>query len=68
MKQLTLILFLCGTFFTAEGQEKIVYPLRMTLGQCIDFALCNSYSRQSVKLNEDVAQERYNQANKEVDF
>ena len=65
MKYITLILLLCGTFFTAEGQGKTVNPLRMKLEQCIDFALDNSYLRQSVKLNEEVAQERYNQANKE---
>ncbi|GHT31671.1 transporter [Bacteroidia bacterium] len=37
----------------------------MTLEQCIDFALSNSYSRQSVKLNEEAAQDRYNQSNME---
>ncbi|KAA6307585.1 hypothetical protein EZS27_040744, partial [termite gut metagenome] len=65
MKHIFLILFLCGTFFTAAGQEKTASPLQMTLQQCIDFALSNSYSRQSVKLNEEAAQDRYNQSTKE---
>ena len=65
MKHIPFILLLYGSFFTAAGQEKTVYPLRMTLEQCIDFALDNSYLRQSVKLNEEAAQERYNQANTE---
>ncbi|KAA6332341.1 hypothetical protein EZS27_019150, partial [termite gut metagenome] len=62
MRHIFLILFLCGTFFIAAGQEKTAYPLQMTLEQCIDFALSNSYSRQSVKLNEEAAQDRYNQS------
>ncbi|KAA6302556.1 MAG: Outer membrane protein TolC [Candidatus Ordinivivax streblomastigis] len=65
MKQIFLILFLGGIFFTASGQERTASPLKMTLQQCIDFALNNSYSRQSVKLNEEAAQDRYNQSTKE---
>ncbi|MDR2810026.1 MAG: TolC family protein [Tannerellaceae bacterium] len=60
-----LLLFLCGIFFTATGQEKTGQPLRMTLEQCIDFALNNSYSRQSVKLDEEAAQDRYHQSDME---
>jgi outer membrane protein len=65
MKRIFLILFLYGTFFIAAGQEKNSYPLRMTLEQCIDFALSNSYSRKSVKLNEEAAQDRYSQSGME---
>ena len=65
MKHITLILLLFGIIFTAEGQEKTDYPLRMTLEQCIDYALSNNFSRQSVKLNEEAAQDLYNQSNKE---
>ncbi|KAA6333029.1 Outer membrane efflux protein BepC [termite gut metagenome] len=65
MKHIFLILFLCGTFFTAAGQEKTAFPLQMTLEQCIDFALSNNYSRESVKLNEEAAQDRYNQSTME---
>ena len=65
MKHILLILSLCGIFFVAAGQEKTTHPLRMTLEQCIDFALSNNYSRQSVKLNEEAAKERYHQANTE---
>ena len=62
MKHLFLILFLCGTFHPTDGQEKSGYPLQMTLEQCINFALKNNYFRESVKLNEDAAQDRYNQS------
>lgn len=65
MKYIFLILLLCGVFSTAAGQEKAGCPLRMTLDQCIDFALNNNYSRQSEKLNEEAAQDRYNQSNME---
>lgn len=65
MKHLFLFLLLCGTFHTAAGQEKPGYPLQMTLEQCIGFALSNSYSRESVKLNEKAAQEQYNQSHLE---
>ncbi|MDR1881899.1 MAG: TolC family protein [Prevotella sp.] len=65
MKHFFLILLLCGAFLGAAGQEKQTYPLQMTLEQCIDFALSNSYSRKSAKLNEEKAQDRYNQSNRE---
>jgi outer membrane protein len=65
MKHIFLLLLLCGTFFIAAGQEKTAFLLQMTLQQCIDFALNNSYSRQSVKLNKEAAHDRYNQSTKE---
>ncbi|GHT66470.1 transporter [Bacteroidia bacterium] len=65
MKHIFLILLLCGTFLSVAGREKTESPLQMTLEQCIDFALNNNYSRQSVKLNEEAAQDRYNQSNME---
>ncbi|MDR1056022.1 MAG: TolC family protein [Prevotellaceae bacterium] len=65
MKHIFLVLFLCGTFHIVAGQEKSGYPLRMTLEQCIDFALNNNYSRESVRLNKEATQDRYNQSNME---
>ena len=65
MKHIPLILFMFGIFSPVTGQDITGYSLQMNLEQCIDFALSNSYSRQSVKLNEEAAQDQYNQSNME---
>jgi outer membrane protein len=64
MKKVFLTMCLSGAILIASGQQSPA-SLKMTLEQCIDFALSNNYSRESVKLNEEAAQDRYNQSNME---
>jgi outer membrane protein len=65
MKKIFLTLFMCVTFFIAQGQENSGYPLRMTLEQCIEHALGNNYNCESVKLNEEATQDLYRQSKME---
>jgi outer membrane protein len=66
MKKIILILFLCGTFFIAEGQrQNPVQPLKMNLEQCIDYAFQHNCNRQSALLNETAAQDIYRQSKME---
>jgi outer membrane protein len=65
MKHLFLILFLYGTFFIAAGQEKPDYSLRMTLEQCIDYALQHNYEHETMRLYETATIDLYQQSKME---
>jgi outer membrane protein len=65
MKHIFLILFLYGTSLIAAGQEKPDSPLRMTLEQCIDYALQHNYERETALLNETATQDLYRQSKME---
>ncbi|MDR3326753.1 MAG: TolC family protein [Prevotellaceae bacterium] len=62
MKKIFLALCLCGTFFAAAGQPT---TLKMTLEQCIDYALQHNYEREANALNESATQDLYRQSKME---
>lgn len=65
MKKMMLLLFSFGIITGIFGQKQADTPLRMTLEECLEYAARNNYNRQSVKLNEDVRSDQYNQSRTE---
>ena len=60
MRKLLLAGFICSTFILAKAEE--INSYRMTLQDCLEFAVDNNYSRQSTALSQKTSEIDYQQA------
>lgn len=64
MKRKTLLLIVSACFF-ASAHLHAADSLKLTLEQCIEYALQNNYSKQSVQLNEEIKKSSLKQSKSE---
>lgn len=65
MRKTISVILLLALFINAGAQQHSSDTIRMSLEDCIDYAFGNNYNRQSMKVNEEVAEDLYQQSKME---